>query len=220
MDNKTNQELFKQALVEGVNRRLDREIAACDEEIAYSRRHIKAMTRIVNGKTPRKPLSTKMIAILVAAAILLLAGCAIIYRNEIRDFITDVQEFFVKVTFDAGESESRVIEEVYELTYIPDGYEIESEYIYKYMVQIVIRDSRGDKIKFTQRPLDNSSFMVDVEHGYDEIFSVGDYRIYYQEADGINCYIWNDGKYAFKLNSTEELSLQMLKQIINGIKTK
>ena len=100
MDKTTNQELFKQALVEGVNRRLDREISACDENIAYSRRHIKNMTRIVNGKTPRKPLSTKMIAILVAAAILLLAGCAIIYRNEIREFVTDVKEFFVKIKFE------------------------------------------------------------------------------------------------------------------------
>ena len=220
MDKTTNQELFKQALVEGVNRRIDRELAACEEEVVFSRRHIKAMNRIIKGKTPAKPINRKMIAILVAAAILLLAGCAIIYRDEIRGFITDVKEFFVKVTFDAGESESRVIDEVYELTYIPDGYEIESEYIYKYVVQIVIKDSRGDKIKFIQQPLDNASFMIDIEHGYDEIFSVGNNRIYYQEADGINCYIWNDGKYAFKLNSTEELPLQVLKQIINGIKTK
>ena len=54
MDNKTNQELFKQALVEGVNRRLDREIATCDEEITYSRRHIKNMEyRVFNVRSQR-----------------------------------------------------------------------------------------------------------------------------------------------------------------------
>ena len=92
MDTKTNQELFKQALVEGVSRRIDREIAACDEEVNYSPRHIKNMERIVKGKTPQKPINKKMVAILVAAAVLLLAGCAIIYRDQIRDFITNVKE--------------------------------------------------------------------------------------------------------------------------------
>lgn len=219
MDNKTNQELFKQALVEGVNRRLDREIAAYDEDIAYSRRHIKNMARIVNGKTPRKPLSPKMIAILVAAAILL-ASCAIIYRGEIRDFITDVKEFFVKVTFDKGESESKFIEEYYEPTYVPEGYVLEKQNLSSTISQFTYRNNEGHSIKFVQQPLDTSSFYVDIEHGYDEIFCVGDNRIYYQEADGVNCYIWNDGKYALKLNLSEELSLQELEIIINGIKTK
>ena len=220
MDKTTNQELFKQALVEGVNRRLDREIAACDEEIAYSRRHIKAMTRIVNGKTPRKPLSTKMIAILVAAAVLLLAGCAIIYRNEIRDFITDVREFFVKVTFDAGESESRVIEEVYELTYVPSGYELINQKSNNMMVYYIFEDSNGNKIKFTQRPLDNSSFMVDIEHDYDKFANIGGYEIYYRHTNGTYYYIWNDGKYALSLNATEELTNQTLILIINGLNYK
>ena len=108
MDKTTNQELFKQALVEGVNRRLDREISACDENIAYSRRHIKNMARIVQGKELKKPLNRKMIAILVAAAILL-AGCAIIYRNEIREFFTDLSEYFVKIKFEEGQNLSQNI---------------------------------------------------------------------------------------------------------------
>ena len=37
MDNKTNEELFKQALIDGVNMRIDRELAACEEEVVFSR---------------------------------------------------------------------------------------------------------------------------------------------------------------------------------------
>lgn len=218
MDKTNNQELFKQALVEGVNRRIDRELAACEEEVVFSRRHIKAMNRIIKGKTPAKPINRKMVAILVAAAILLLAGCAIIYRDEIRGFITDIREFFAKVTFDEGKSESRVIDEVYELTYIPDGYVLESQNVMLRTVQHIFVDSEGNKLKLIQQPLDNSSFMVDIEHGYDEIFSVGNNRIYYQEADGINCYMWNDGKYAFKLNSTEEFNIADFELLLSGIK--
>ena len=220
MDKTTNQELFKQALVEGVNRRIDRELAACEEEVVFSRRHIKAMNRIIKGKTPTKPINRKMVAILVAAAILLLAGCAIIYRDEIRGFITDFREFFVKVTFDEGENFSQTIDETYELTYVPEGYELIDESSYFNAVQYIFEDSNGNKIKFTQRPLDNSSFMVDIEHDYDKFANIGSYAIYYRHTNGTYYYIWNDGKYALKLNSTNELSLKELESLIIGIKTK
>jgi hypothetical protein len=118
---KTNEALFKQAINEALTNKFQRMADACGEEIVCSRRHKKAMRAIVNGKTPRKPPSTKMIAILVAA-VLLLAGCAIIYRDEIREFITNIKEFFVEVKFDEGENDSQDIDEIYELTYLPEGY--------------------------------------------------------------------------------------------------
>ncbi len=220
MDKTTNQELFKQALVEGVNRRIDRELAACEEEVVFSRRHIKAMNRIVKGKTPAKPINRKMVAILVAAAILLLAGCAIIYRDEIRGFITDFREFFVKVTFDAGESESRVIDEVYELTYIPDGYVLEKQNVDHNAVQCIFKDSKGNKIKFIQQPLDNASFAVDIEQSSSNTMNIGQCVVYYQRINSGYYYIWNDGAYALKIHSTQQLSNQDLELIINGIKTK
>lgn len=220
MDKTTNQELFKQALVEGVNRRLDREIAAYDEDITYSRRQIKNMTRIVNGKTPRKPLSTKMIAILVAAAILLLAGCAIIYSNEIREFVSKVYDSFVDLRFEEGEQESRNIEEIYELTYVPEGYSLESQHIGQMAVQYLFVNVDDDYIKFIQRPIDAASFSVDIENSDNVIIEIGDYTIYSRQTNGTYYYLWNDGKYALKLNSKEELSYEALEAIIDGIRIK
>ncbi|MBO5715201.1 MAG: DUF4367 domain-containing protein [Clostridia bacterium] len=220
MDIKTNQELFKQALVEGVSRRIDREIAACDEEVTCSRRHIKNMERIVKGKMPKKPINKKMVAILVAAAVLLLAGCAIIYRDQIRDFITNVKEFFVEIKFDEGENESRTIDEIYELTYVPEGYSLDKQEINRMRVQYIFTKLDGNYIRFIQQSLDASGFAVDIEHGDYEIINIDEYEIYYQQTYGIYCYLWNDGKYAYKLNSTEELLDQSLELIINGIKTK
>ena len=220
MDNKTNQELFKQALVEGVNRRIDREIAACDEEITYSRRHIKNMARIVNGKSIKKPLNRKMIAILVAAAILLLAGCAIIYRNEIREFVTDVKEFFVKIKFEDGETESRAIDEIYELTYVPEGYMLEKEEVNRMRAQYLFTNADNEYIKFIQQSLDASSFSVDSEQSSYEIAYIGQYEIYYRQINSGYYYIWNDGKYAMQLHSNDELSKQVLMLIIYGINAK
>ena len=220
MDNKTNQELFKQALVEGVNKRIDREIADCNEEITYSRRHIKNMARIVNGKEIKKPLNRKMIAILVAAAILLLAGCAIIYRNEIREFITDIKEYFVKIKFDEGENYSQTIDEIYELTYVPDEYSLENQHIGKMLVQYLFSNADDDYIKFIQQSIDASNFYVDIEHSDNEIIEIGDYTVYSRKTNGTYYYLWNDGKYALHVYSTIELSDSELMLIINGVATK
>ena len=220
MNNKTNQELFKQALVEGVSRRIDRELAACDEKVVFSRRHIKNMERIVRGKEIKKPLNRKMIAILVAAAILLLAGCAIIYRNEIREFVSKVYESFVDLRFDEGENYSQNIEDIYELTYVPDGYTLEKQEINRMRVEYLFVNTYDDRIKFIQRPLDDASFSVDIENGDYTIINMDKYQIYYRQINTGYYYIWNDGKYALKINSTELLSEQLLKLIIEGIKIK
>ena len=220
MDTKTNQELFKQALIEGVSRRIDREIVACDEEVNYSRRHIKNMERIVKGKTPKKPINKKMVAILVAAAVLLLAGCAIIYRDQIRDFITNIKEFFVEIKFDEGENNSQTIDEIYELTYVPEGYTLKDQFVNRMVVEYIFENEEYQSMRFIQRSLDASNFYVDIEHGDYDIINLAEYEIYYQQTDGIYCYLWNDGKYALKLNSKEELSHETLEAIINGIRIK
>lgn len=219
MDKTTNQELFKQALVEGVNRRLDREISACDENIAYSRRHIKNMERIVKGKTPKKPINKKIVAILVAAAILL-ASCAIIYRNEIREFFTDLSEYFVKIKFEDGENFSQNIEDIYELTYVPDRYALETQVINRMVVQYKFTNEDGESIKFIQQSLDASNFYVDIENSDNVIIEIGEYTVYSRKTNGTYYYLWNDGKYALHVYSIMELSDSELMLIINGVVTK
>ena len=217
---KTNEELFKQAINEALTNKFQRMADACDEEIVCSRRHRKAMCAIISGKTPRKPLSTKMIAILVAAAILLLAGCAIIYRDEIRGFITNIREIFIELRFEEGDQESREIEEIYELTYIPEGYSLKDQRINRMRVQYVFANADSKRIKFIQQSLDASTFSVDSEHSDTVIIVIEEYTIYSRKTGNMYYYLWNDGKYALKINSTEKLSNDELLSIINGLKIK
>lgn len=217
---KTNEELFKQAINEALTNKFQRMADACDEEIVCSRHHRKAMRAIISGKTPRKPLSTKMIAILVAAAILLLAGCAIIYRDEIRGFIIDIKELFVNVDFSEGENNSQKIEEIYELTYFPEGYSLEDQRINRTSVLYTFVNSEGQRIKFIQQPLDSGSFSVDSEHSDTILIEIEEYTVYYRIAGNMHYYLWNDGKYALKINSALELSDNELLLIINGLKVK
>ena len=176
----TNEALFKQAINEALTNKFQRMADACDEEIVCSRRHRKAMRAIISGKTPRKPLSTKMIAILVAAAILL-ASCAIIYRNDIREFFTDLSEYFVKIKFEEGQNFSQNIEDIYEFTYVPKGYTLEKQEINRMRVQYIFTDPDENYIRFIQQSLDSSSFSVDIENGDYTIINIDKYQIYYRQ---------------------------------------
>ena len=126
---KTNLELFKQALNEAVSNKFDNMVARCTEEIVCSEKHNLAMRAIVYGKTGTKrvwsPKMKRIVAILVAAA-LLLTSCGIIFRNEIREVFKNL---FASITFEGDESKVDTIEDIYQLKYIPDGYELVEENI-------------------------------------------------------------------------------------------
>ena len=96
---KSNLELFKQAINEAVSNKFDNMATSCTEEIVCSEKHNLAMRAIVYGKTDTKrvwsPRMKRIIAILVAAA-LLLTSCGIIFRNEIREMF---KELFASITF-------------------------------------------------------------------------------------------------------------------------
>ena len=220
---KTNEALFKQAINEALTNKFQRMADACDEEIVCSRRHRKAMRAIINGKTPRKtmtPMNRRVIAILVAAILLLLASCAIIYRDEIREFVTNIKEFFVESKFDEGENDSQYIDEIYELTYLPEGYSFKEERINHMVVQYVFANQDNKSIRFIQQTLDNASFSVDSEHGDTVIIEIEGYTVYFRQTGNMYYYLWNDGKYAFQIYSNEQLSDNELLSIIDGLKIK
>ena len=220
---KTNEELFKQAINEALTNKFQRMADACDEEIVCSRRHRKAMHAIVRGKTPRKPMTPmnrRVVAVLIAAALLLLAGCAIIYRDEIREFVTEIRELFVKVSFPEGDNDSQYIDEIYELTYLPEGYTLKDQRINRMRVQYVFANADSKRIKFIQQSLDASTFSVDSEHSDTVIIEIEEYTVYSRKTGNMYYYLWNDGKYALKLNSTDKLSENDLLLIIDGLKIK
>ena len=213
---KSNLELFKQALNEAVSNKFDKMADECTEEIVYSEKHKLAMRTIVYGKTDNKrvlsPKMRRIIAILIAVA-LLLTSCGIIFRNEIREVF---EEFFVKLTYSGDGTGNDTIEEVYELTYLPEGYKLEKENIYDLCVTYTFADKNNNVIIFEQRVLDKSEFTVDSESGYSEIKEIDEYDIYYRFAGKYHYYNWTNGKYSFIVNSTAPLSNEQIVLIIEG----
>lgn len=212
----SDKELFKRALTEGISNRIDRQIAECTEPVTPSPAHLAAMRKII--KSSSKAITMRrLIAILVAAA-MLLTGCAIVYRNEIRDFIEEIYESFVKVNFSDTDDTGKRIEDIYELTYIPEGYELEFSLQEPIGVRYTYVNSNGNRIVFLQELLDTTSFYADIENGYTQIVGISLYDVYCKDTKEHFYYMWNDGKYMFRLTIEAQISTAELKSIIEGIK--
>lgn len=217
---KSNLELFKQALNEAVSNKFDNIAAGCTEEIVCSDKHKLAMRTIIYGKVDSKgvwsPKMKRIVAIIVAAA-LLLTSCGIIFRNEIREVF---KELFASITFEGDESEGNTIEDIYQLNYVPDGYSLAEERCSNLCVFYKYTDINENILIFEQRSVNESSFNVDSESGYSKILTLDTCAIYYRCTETSHLYIWNYIDYSLLIRSSTELSNEELIKIINGITVK
>ena len=215
---KSNLELFKQALSEGVSNRFDKIAAECAEEIVCSDKHKLIMQTIVYGKAAEKrglsPRVKRIIAILVAAA-LLFTSCGIIFRNELREIF---DKYFVKISYDSEEAD--LIEDVYELGYLPEGYSLKDEKIRPVRVSYEFENEAGDYIWFEQKLLDGTDFYIDSESGYRRIDDINNHKVYYRHTDGRHVYVWNDGKYSMFIRSNLEIPVSEIVLILEGLVSK
>ena len=217
---KSNLELFKQALNEAVSNKFDKMADECTEELVYSEKHKLAMRTIVYGKTDNKrvwtPKMRRIIAILIAVA-LLLTSCGIIFRNEIREVF---EEFFVKLTYNGDDESAESIKDVYYLSYVPEGYVLKRDTTTKICVQYKYINQNGDFISFEQRAISLSGFYIDIEQGYSQINEIENYEIYYRTANDFHWFVWNNEKYQIQLISSTQLSNDEIIRIIEGITIK
>lgn len=217
---KSNLELFKQALNEAVSNKFDKMADECTEEIVYSEKHKLAMRTIVYGKADTKrvwsPKMKRIIAILIAVA-LLLTSCGIIFRNEIREVF---EEFFVKLTYDGDDESAESIKDVYCLGYVPEGYTLKRESATDVYIKYKFENQTGDFISFEQRAITSSDFYIDIEQGYSQINEIENYEIYYRTANDYHFYVWNDKEYSLQIKSSAILSNDKIVQLIEGIEIK
>ena len=217
---KSNLELFKQALNEAVSNKFDKMADECTEEIVYSEKHKLAMRTIIYGKTDTKrvlsPKMRRIIAILIAVA-LILTSCGIIFRNEICEIFKD---FFVSLTYEGDEESQQILEEVYCLGYVPKGYDLKKEEITKMFVRYELVNENGNFICFEQRAIALTDFVVDSESGYSKIQEIKKYEVYYRFTDKYHIYIYNNEKYSISIKSSTQVSTEEVGLILDGITNK
>lgn len=216
---KTNLELFQQALNEGLSNRFDSLAEEYTGEIVCSRKHKLAMRTIVYGKAGGarawSPRMRRVVAILVAAA-LLLTSCGIIFREEIREVF---DELFVSLYFKDDSEAPRTIEEIYTLGYVPEGYVLEEELKDSLAVKYVFKNENNDVLVFDQGVI-HGEFAIDSEEGYSEFVAVGANKVYYRFTGKNHNYIWSDGKYVMSIMTEEDFPKEEIIRIIEEMTTK
>ena len=220
--NQADRDLFRLALTEAFVRNFDRELENCPFSAECSEEHVRKMEAIIAGAV-RVEQSKKrrkwIVALLVAAALLFTACTVYAYRGEIREFIETVYEKHIRMTYYDVDQQLHTgnITEYYTLGYVPEGYMLESEYYGTCISRIRWINEQGQYIILEQHILDGSNFSIDSEYGQTSVVLCEGIEVYCLITD-ISCYTWNDGKYVYKISSSEQRSNDELTSLISGLK--
>ena len=221
--NKGKLELFAKAVNEGFNKKIYDIVSDYTEEIICSQNHSIAIRTIIYGKSEKNknlsPKAKRLIIILVAAA-LLLASCGIIFRDQIRSIVIKISETYNTLTFSEEKAEGGSIEDVYELTYVPEGYLLNSSEINDVIVSYTYLTEDEEILTLNQWIIDNSKFVYDTENSEMTTITIDEYSVNHIITSVRHFYLWNNGKYSFELSSSLELPIDELKMIMNGLKLK
>lgn len=215
-------DMFKKALSEAMSQKYDSELAKANNEIdiSCSKRHYLRLSAILGFNVGNaKRFSKRLLAEILAAA-LLLTGCTVYaYRTEIKEFFVEIYEKHIRVTYDTDKNNlmGKNITKAYRATYIPEGYELVEKSNTSLHISYRWEDFNGNSIILQQRVFDGTKFYVDAENGDTEIINYQQYKIYLRELDNSYHYIWNEGEYALRLKTTVRLTNDELFKIISGI---
>ena len=217
MDDRTLAYL-KQALLEVQIQELEEILALYPDDIPVSRKHKRAMRRILRDR--RRAARNRIIAIVVAAALTLLVGCSVYAnRRRIADFIEELFDDHAKVlSFDDSNAKEQ-IEEVYTLTFVPEGYILDSS-SKNTLLYLETWSNASDLIIFEQQILSTQNF-YDTEYSKNyQMKTIGTIEFYYRKTATSFYYLWADDYYIYSIQFSENFSQETLMQIIDGIKIK
>lgn len=222
MTNMTDLELFRQALMDARNQKVDEVLRSVPDNVEPSAQYLAKMQRLLNGKRRRKlSKKSKWLIALVAALLALLVGCAAyVYRHKIADFIEGIYDKHATVVSDAGAdvNDGLSVNELYTLTYVPEGYALEAEDT-TFGVTQIWEDADNNKIIFNQLP-QNSLQLLDVERSASNVLEIGEQKIYYRKELESDLYIWTDDTYVYRLTCLQEMPEAEVIKIIENIQVR
>jgi len=218
-----NKVLFARAIFIALNDRFDDELSSA-VAVKPSKRHlrvIKAVIReqkIINIKDKKLPLRLLVAAII--ALTLLLAGCfaPLLHRNEFASFIEEIYTDHISLIFsDKQETNSdEKIENLYELTYLPEGYELtfkdvsQSSILYQYAL------NENNTIQLSQVLLGSSKIRFDSKN-YKRMIIKGDKEIYCYQSEHFTSYYWSDSNSIIELSVYGDFHKTESENILNGV---
>lgn len=207
--------LFIKAFTEA--ERLDNASLLSEDEIQwdFSEKFEKSMDKLIKKnnriqlstrRTVTKSLLAAIIAIVVAFVGLMSVSAT---REPIIEFVKKVFPQFNEITLSEKSPLSvDTIEMEYTLTYLPEGFNLDTYQKDDYSVFSVWKNDAGDEIAFSQNILD-TSYNIDNEHDYQEL-TINDYEAYLNEYESNLLLVWTNGVYWFKLTVPTNYQNEMI----------
>ena len=197
-----------------------------EENVCFSLGYKRKMAQLI--KRQKRPywkyVNTvgKKIAV-IAIAFMMLFGLSMsikAIREPVISFIENVFEKFSELFVDKSETQNAPdkIEEIYELTQLPQGYSENG-------INISLRNIEttyfnGDsEIRFYQSIISNK-VTIDTEDSYETILFIKDYEIYYIYKNNLTKALWRNEKYIFEIYCNTEISEEEMRYIISSLRIK
>lgn len=189
----------------------------------FSKRFERRMQRLIQReksfyfplvRTPLRRVITILVTALVAISVMAMSVSAI--RNAVIGFISDVFDTHTKVYVDSALQAPETLEELYEITELPEGFELE---------WMDITDSRNESVYtngnsyifFTQHTKWNYTANYNTENDDMQQVTVnGNNGFIIERGDEYNL-IWDDGDYVFLIEVTLAESDLLDKKAIESI---
>lgn len=155
------------------------------------------------------------IAVALLGLLIALTGCAfgVWLGQKVLGFIEYAYEEYIWLESDTDEQTT--LEDIYELTYVPDGFELCEELITPNMVEYKWKNSEEKYLKLTQTPT-YAQLYLDAQNEFAMFVEHRDIEIYYRAHEHSYTYIWCNDKNSFQLYSTVPINEHIIK-IIDGM---
>ncbi len=150
----------------------------------------------------------KLIAILVAAALLLSTAITVFaYHEPIFSFFEEIFEKFTRFSSIEDEATPEPIQEegVYLPTYLPTGFE-QTNFVEKESLIQTIWTGENDRIILKQNILHNINITLDTEENDYEKIHVDNTVFYYTVKNNVHQLLWSNTKYSFTLWCTSGIT--------------
>ena len=224
MDN-AKRELFCKALWQAFEEKRNEELALCEPSFEPSARHLHKVSRIlgvdVQKEEGRRYYHKKRVLSLILAAVLLLVSAVTVYayRGAILGFIEKIFDDHVEVGFDGvPEDAPSVIEEVYTLGYVPQGYVQVQKNSSERSVRYTFKNEEGKSIDFLQDTINaNSIIGMDNEYGDIEIRIYGERKVYCRISSSNCSFLWRGEKYVLQIWTSAPIAEEEVLKIMDGI---
>lgn len=193
-----------------------REMEALDHAISISPPHVfsmcfnQNMVKLISFST--KPyfryvntIGKRLAAILIALFILTstTAFCVESIHEPIINFIVNTYEKFSSIVFDKkdlAEPLPKTIEQVYELTFTPDGYAVTDTETSSTDRLTVYSNRSGDEILFEQYIVEATRIGLDTENGTWEKLEVNSNEALFLSNKGNSVLVWTQDGYGYQIS--------------------